>query len=304
VLIISSGMRKKRHALISSDDDDTSNSPVNQPDQPALSSRPKRKKAIIDSDDDATNNPPQLTSASELPRRNPHRAATVVPKANNPASTARGKKRQRARRTISSSRSDPEDSDPDQLLGVENIARAASSMSSSVTGTITGTHKDDDDVVWFDIEVKCGTDSWKASRRYSEFDSLRNQLEEDGIAVTDFPRKHLFNTRQVIAERKIELSDFIKCCVLPNSSNPACRAFLDFDQGGADAEGVQIEQQGEQLLELFCTSPELTVRISECGTVLMLLMLVAKQMGLPNFAAEFCLVVFSYQSTSWIENSE
>ena len=181
-------------------------------------------------------------------------------------------------------------------------------MSDIAGATITGTHKDDDDVVWFDIEVtsisglRCKL--VRVSRRYSEFDSLRNQLEEDGIAVTDFPRKHLFNTRQVIAERKIELSDFIKCCVLPNSSNPACRAFLDFDQGGADAEGLQIEQQGEQLLELFCTSPELTVRISECGTVLMLLMLVAKQMGLPNFAAEFCLVVFSYQSTSWIENSE
>merc|ERR1711865_514954 len=46
-------------------------------------------------------------------------------------------------------------------------------------------------------------------------------------------------------------------------------------------------------LELFCTCPELTVQISECGTVLMLLQLVAKQMGLPNFAAELLQMEFS-----------
>ena len=170
-------------------------------------------------------------------------------------------------------------------------------MSDIAGATITGTHKDDDDVVWFDIEVtsisglRCKL--VRVSRRYSEFDSLRSQLEEDGITVTDFPRKHLFNTDAVIAERKVELSDFIKCCVLPNLSNPACRAFLELDQGGADAEGVQIERQGEQLLELFCTSPELTVQISECATVLMLLQLVAKQMGLPDFAAELLQMEFS-----------
>ena len=89
----------------------------------------------------------------------------------------------------------------------------------------------------------------------------------------------------------IAAAAFIKCCVF--SRNPACRAFLEFDQGGAGAEGEQIEQEGEQLLELFCTCPELTVRISECGTVLMLLQLVAKQMGLPNFAAELLQMEFS-----------
>ena len=132
-------------------------------------------------------------------------------------------------------------SEPDEIAG-----GAGSNLD---LATITGTTKDRNDAVWFDIEVtsisglRCKL--VRVSRRYYEFDSLRSQLEEDGITVTDFPRKHLFNTDAVIAERKIELSDFIKCCVLPNSSNPACRAFLDFDQGGADAEGLQIEQQGE-----------------------------------------------------------
>jgi len=177
-------------------------------------------------------------------------------------------------------------------------------MSDIVEAAITGTHKDDDDVVWFDIEVTWISDVaarlYTVSRRYSEFDSLRNLLEKDGITVTDFPRKHVFrsNSDAVIAERNLALSDFIKSFVIPNGlrsrqSSAACRAFLELDQGGAGAEGAQIGQSGEQLLVLFCTKPELTVQISECGTVLMLLMLVARQMGLPNDATKSLQMEFS-----------
>ena len=108
---------------------------------------------------------------------------------------------------------------------------ATASANWPLAATITGTSKDsNDDATRFDIELKCGTHSWEVPHRYSEFDYLRSQLEKDGITVTDFPRKHLFNTDAVIAERKIELSEFIKCCVLPNWFNPACRAFLEFDK--------------------------------------------------------------------------
>lgn len=197
-------------------------------------------------------------------------------------------------------------------------------MSDIVEAAITGTHKDDDDVVWYDIEVTWISDVaarlYTVSRRYSEFDSLRNLLEKDGITVTDFPRKHVFrsNSDAVIAERNLALSDFIKSCVIalqptskgivpivpapgitiPNGlrsrqSIAACRAFLELDQGGAGAEGAQIGQAGEQLLVLFCTKPELTVQISECGTVRMLLMLIARQMGLPNDATKSLQMEFS-----------
>ena len=76
---------------------------------------------------------------------------------------------------------------------------------------------------------------------------LRSELEKDGIAVTNFPRKHLFNTDAVIAHRKIELSDFIRCYVLPNWFNPACRAFREFDikaartgPPGAQADAIDL----------------------------------------------------------------
>ena len=88
------------------------------------------------------------------------------------------------------------------------------------------------DVVYYEIEVSRGTASWKVLRRYSEFFPLREQLEKGGIVVTDFPRRHLFgsNTDGVVAGRKMKLLDFVKCFVLSNDQNSACRAFLELDQ--------------------------------------------------------------------------
>ena len=121
---------------------------------------------------------------------------------------------------------------------------------------ITGTSKDGD-VVYFEIEVSCSTASWQVPRRYSEFDSLRSQLEKDGITVTDFPRKLLFNTDGVIAERRIELSDFINCCVLPNVQSTACRAFLELDQHQS---GAKASSQGPGVV-LF---PSLAGSVLDC----------------------------------------
>ena len=102
-------------------------------------------------------------------------------------------------------------------------------LRATITGTTTA-----DDVVYFDITVtrgnsKYGSPSWKVARRYSEFDSLRKQLEKDGIDVVDFPRKHLFRS-YTDAERNIKLSGFIESYVLCNDQNPECRAFLDLNR--------------------------------------------------------------------------
>ena len=124
---------------------------------------------------------------------------------------------------------------------------ATASIDWPLTTNIISTNKDGDDVVWFDMEIKGGTEFdyhvWRVRHRYSEFDYLRTQLEKHGIAVTDFPCKRWRHTDAVIAERKIKLSGFIKRYVLPNTSNSACRAFLEFDRLGE-----QVRQGLDQLV--------------------------------------------------------
>ena len=94
--------------------------------------------------------------------------------------------------------------------------------------TITGTTMAND-AVYFNITVKRGGASWKVARRYSEFDSLRRQLEKDGIDVVDFPRKHVFQSYTDV-ERNIKLSIFMESYVLCNDQNPECRDFLDLNR--------------------------------------------------------------------------
>eukprot|EP00656_Telonema_subtile_P028178 TRINITY_DN30476_c0_g1_i1.p1 TRINITY_DN30476_c0_g1~~TRINITY_DN30476_c0_g1_i1.p1 ORF type:complete len:101 (+),score=8.57 TRINITY_DN30476_c0_g1_i1:56-358(+) len=73
--------------------------------------------------------------------------------------------------------------------------------------------------------------SWLVEKRYSDFGALRDSLEDSGIEVTKFPRKHLVrsNVPSVIEERKVELTEFIADFAVANTDHACVRSFLQLD---------------------------------------------------------------------------
>merc|ERR1712046_359661 len=90
-----------------------------------------------------------------------------------------------------------------------------------------------DDTVYYEILVKMSFGdaeaAWVVSKRYSEFDALKNAIEKRGVSVKEFPGKGgLFGGKgdEVIEERKVGLNEFIANYVVSRAHSTAEAEFL------------------------------------------------------------------------------
>eukprot|EP00656_Telonema_subtile_P009840 TRINITY_DN14657_c0_g1_i1.p1 TRINITY_DN14657_c0_g1~~TRINITY_DN14657_c0_g1_i1.p1 ORF type:complete len:229 (-),score=51.11 TRINITY_DN14657_c0_g1_i1:151-837(-) len=99
----------------------------------------------------------------------------------------------------------------------------------------------------------CGNSSWTIEKRFSDFEELKAALEDSGVEIDSFPRKHLLrsNSTEVTRERRKGLDLFLQQVVLPKARNRTVHAFLQLDQPvlNQDIARVTSEFTGEIELE-------------------------------------------------------
>ena len=89
------------------------------------------------------------------------------------------------------------------------------------------------------IQCVSGSKKWVVEKRYSEFAGLEKELKASGckaVHLLSMPKKKLLGrstSAKVVANRELDLSEWLSVIVRRARSEPAMRAFLDDSQNAA-----------------------------------------------------------------------
>jgi len=118
-------------------------------------------------------------------------------------------------------------------------------------------HSTEDGHTYFRVNVSLRGKSWSVKRRYSDFEELRESLENEGLRFENFPRKHLTrsNTESVIAERTEGFNAFLSM-VLRVQNFAALSSFLEVPAEVAAAADDSQSDESTRLRNESTGSPQ------------------------------------------------